>query len=818
MSPRFRMAPVVGALMATLAGCGTPSNPSGESASSQNPTRSGDRSAAIALRRSDVCPDAPSQIVEIRGSDTLWRDRLVAAVACPNTLVQLGPDVDISFADYAGAFPIPVRKCVSLVSIDSFTTPVVPNEPPPPFTCSEAGGSGPVILRGAGPGSGRPQIPGAGESARRVPARRFDEIVGNVDDLTVAPESGPGPARSAVSRGPIIRHGKRSDAPRYFFKADCRTNPDDGVRFSGFQLEGPDQGPQKVDQSGIAFDSCAGVEVSNMEISGWGASAIAVNDTFDEGELKRTQSDGGRITSPDDVLIVGNFLHNNQHPSDGGHAAGYGVDLGDGAWARVSGNVFDQNRHSIAASGNVGGYLAQRNLVLRGGGYHGKLLNEYTHQFDVHGTDHCTAWYYGLGTLAALLLVAGAFVINPILGVVVGVLVLIAQIIYFAWDKTHIYNCGFGGIEINILDNAFQYTNGPDIKFRGTPRRIANVQRNVFPHSKLFESGISLTDAAVQGPSPLNINVATDNVPKTNTYGEYGYCDFDGDGVDDLFLATGASWWYSSYGEFHWSYMNAKTDRLKDLKFGYVDNDRRCDVLGDFGGEWHYVSGGYGNWSTLGAFGTPLKDAALGRFDASDTDFQSGATRQTTHALRRRSDGQWEVTRLLGGANWSTSYVVQGPNGPETKNLQNSGKPFDKLQFGDFNGDGVTDVLSVDGGRWSVSDSALGGWRQLNPLIGEEVTKLVIANMDADDNIDDVLKFQRNGNKATWYRSRNGTVAWGVFATYDFSGDESGNIRGFAGRFGAALGGATLVIDPDRRGHFHGITDATPDWESIFPY
>jgi hypothetical protein len=742
----------------------------------------------------------------------------------------------MSFEDYQGppvnpgeerpaAFPVIVRKCVSLVSVASFSAPVVPNEPPPPFTCSNTGPSqpgGPIILRGTGPGRGGPQVPGGSAAGRRGAAaaaiRRFDDVVGNLDDLTIEPERTPGPARSAVSLGPIIRHGKRPDAPRYFFKADCRTNADDGVRFSGFRLEGPTQGYQTVDQSGITFDSCVGVEVSNMEISGWGASAIGVNDLFDAEELKRTQSDGGHITSPTDVLIASNFLHNNQHPSSGTHAAGYGVDLGDGAWAQIVGNVFDDNRHSVAASGDVGGYLAQHNLVLQGGGYHGRFYSEYTHQFDVHGTDHCTAWYYGLGTLAALLLVAGAFLINPIAGVAVAIVFVIAQIVYFVWDKNHIYNCGFAGIEINILDNAFQYTNGPDIKLRGTPRRVANVQRNVFPHSKLYDSGISFTDAAVQGPSPLNINVATDNVPKTNTYGEYGVCDFDGDGVDDLFLATGATWWYSSFGEFHWSFMNAKTDRLKNLKFGYVDNDRRCDVIADFGGEWHYVSGGYGNWTTLGSFGTALKDVALGRFDVSDTDFQSGATRRTTHALRRRSDSQWEVTRLIGGANWITSYMVQGPNGAETKFLQSSGKRFDTLQFGDFNGDGVTDVLSVDGGRWSVSDSALGTWRRLNPLIGEEVSTLLIANMDADDNIDDVLKFEKNGNKATWYRSRNGTAAWQVFATQTFSGGDSANIRGFAGRFGAALGGATLVIAPDRRGHFHGITESNADWMSLFPY
>jgi hypothetical protein len=36
-----------------------------------------------------------------------------------------------------------------------------------------------------------------------------------------------------------------------------------------------------------------------------------------------------------------------------------------------------------------------------------------------------------------------------------------------------------------------------------------------------------------------------------DTFGEYfSQCDFDGDGIDDLFLATGETWWYSSSGKF----------------------------------------------------------------------------------------------------------------------------------------------------------------------------------------------------------------------------------------------------------------------------
>jgi hypothetical protein len=91
MSRRFHTIAVVSALAAALAGCGTQPDASNVPPSSQSPTLSRDRSAAIARRRSEVCQEPPTQIVEIRGSDARWRDRLVEAVGCPNTLVQLGP-------------------------------------------------------------------------------------------------------------------------------------------------------------------------------------------------------------------------------------------------------------------------------------------------------------------------------------------------------------------------------------------------------------------------------------------------------------------------------------------------------------------------------------------------------------------------------------------------------------------------------------------------------------------------------------------------------------------------------------------------------
>ena len=146
-----------------------------------------------------------------------------------------------------------------------------------------------------------------------------------------------------------------------------------------------------------------------------------------------------------------------------------------------------------------------------------------------------------------------------------------------------------------------------------------------------------------------------------------------------------------------------------------------------------------------------------------------------------------------------------------------------KLRFGDFTGDGVTDVLAVESGHWAISESARSGWRRLNPTLGDAVENLFIANMDADDNIDDLLRLDTKTvrlqstairRRATWYRSRNGREPWRLWKDHEFAYTVSPETVGpgyaFAGRFGAAPGGGTLVIGPNRLGHFHSQPRSQP--------
>jgi hypothetical protein len=261
---------------------------------------------------------------------------------------------------------------------------------------------------------------------------------------------------------------------------------------------------------------------------------------------------------------------------------------------------------------------------------------------------------------------------------------------------------------------------------------------------------------------------------------------------------------------------------LADVRLGYFDGDGRCDALIERQGQWMIASAGGQEWQPLGAFGVPLAEVVFGRFDPNDRDTRPGVTKRTTHALHRRQDGQWLVTPL--------SHVDWQP-------VQSSSFPLSALRFGDFTGDGVTDVLAVDRGHWAISESARGSWRQLNPL-SDPVQNLFVANLDPNDNVDDILRFDGHIARTkvngawhehatlTWWRSRNGTDGWVRWKDYVFDYNPSPAVvssgYAFAGRFGKTPGGGTVVIDPNRLGQFFSSTatgaGARREWTSQFAY
>jgi hypothetical protein len=233
----------------------------------------------------------------------------------------------------------------------------------------------------------------------------------------------------------------------------------DQIRISGFRLEGPTKGIGagedrlehgiKIHPAESPDDPIRNIEISNMEIFHWSGAGIDVIDNT-------TRLERGRLFNTNEraVTIKNNFIHSNQH----GAGFGYGVVIGKGAYALITQNVFDENRHAVAGGSvddkrkDYSGYTLRDNLILPGGGEHcyENVLGFFmcfwqcncrqTHQIDMHG------------------------------------------------DKNRFYSssnwqCGTAGETIIIARNAILYDAGLAIKIRGNPADKAIVDRNVFKHS-----------------------------------------------------------------------------------------------------------------------------------------------------------------------------------------------------------------------------------------------------------------------------------------------------------------------------------------------
>ena len=206
----------------------------------------------------------------------------------------------------------------------------------------------------------------------------------------------------------------------------------------------------------------------------------------------------------------------------------------------------------------------------------------------------------------------------------------------------------------------------------------------------------------------------------------------------------------------------------------------------------------------LGRFAAPLNEVVLGRFGA-----PTGAG-ATSHAFRRATDGQWYLTGLA-APNWQPA--------------QSSSIPLRKLRFGDFTGDGVTDVLAVQGGRWSISQSATGSWQTLNARLSQDIEPLVIADVD-NDHRDDILRFEKTGaTTLTCWVSWGGRTDWTRYTTVNglaLTKTGTGNVPtalplyAFAGQFDTTPGADLLVVDSTRIGRFTSRNQSS--WKSQYNY
>lgn len=415
-----------------------------------------------------------------------------------------------------------------------------------------------------------------------------------------------------------------------------------------------------------------GIFVDHMEISYF--TLAAVETLGPTGGGNHNQDWGFCPPPPQDprspsVHIVGNYIHDQYW---------YGSNTDGGAFTLNQGNTFNNvtNHHIASDADGLTGYSAYDNFLLSG--LSGLPDGIGDHDVDMHGA---------------------------------------------CWRHSH-WTGGISGDYFDLGWNTFLRFKATrtqrNIHQRGTPCRLTAIHDNVFRQGEgdaiqqdWPESDPSFATQMCGDPDPvvaqnpprlLPPNTFNADDPTANSNLAVG--DFDGDGSDDVFVGTGAGWYYASGARGEWRFLNRMPERTSGLLFGDIDGDDRTDVLALHGANIDVSWGGQSPWETINVVAWPLADLAVGDFDGNGTADLFLAT-----------GTQWFLAP--GGRNWTLVGSFS-----DTR---------DQLLFGDFLHRGHTQILRIHQGNWEIIDLQQSlTWTVLGPAPASSVSGLVVGRFDAD--------------------------------------------------------------------------------------
>jgi hypothetical protein len=454
----------------------------------------------------------------------------------------------------------------------------------------------------------------------------------------------------------------------------------DHVRLTGLRLRGPRTDPRCGRQNPTEFDgdedeapairihpsATMSIWIDHLDVSYWYGHAIDVRAETDS-VLNQDCLVPRRWRRRASVRAIANFLHHNW---------GYGVVTGSGAFVLARENVmYGQKAHSIASDGvRTSGYQAYDNLMLIA-----LITNHKPHDFDAHGS----------------------------------------------LDPGH-WEGGTSGDYFDIGWNTFLPADGRlNFYQRGTPCRFTSIHDNVFRQSKTAAIKTKSEDLSKHRVSTTNTFNAT-----PHPLSDLAVADFDGDGLDDVFVGTGAAWYFSSGGQAEWRFLNRMPEHASSLRFGDFDRDGRADIVALHGAHIDVSWGGISPWETVNVTAWKVSDLAVGDFDG---------------------DGRADLF-LATGTRW-----FYAPGGRNWTPLHFSRYRTSELRFGDFKHMGRTQALRVFGGQWQTAGLGV-SWNSIGSAPVRSTAGLVVADFDGDG-FDDVGR--TNPMLGRWeYSSPGRTTVW----------------------------------------------------------
>jgi hypothetical protein len=296
-------------------------------------------------------------------------------------------------------------------------------------------------------------------------------------------------------------------------------NAGSSVRVTGLRLRGPGRDPNgsQPGMSGVHADDHFPVIIDHNDMSDWTMAAIDV-----VGPVEDDMNCQPPKTRSHTVVVTRNFIHDNEERNESQASYGYGVASGSDAIPLVEGNTFLANVHSVPGDGYaLTAYQVFDNLFLS------KVISGSGGDVDMHGQTG-----------------------NP---------------------NDHSHVGGIGGTAVEVARNTFLRTGKPNFDLRGTPCSNA-IDRF---HDNVALQGMNDAVSWYAGGSLPAFLQASGRFSVSNPTQRLAVGDFDGDGTDDLFLATGAGWYYAPGGQAEWRFLSAKVETLERLLLGDFDGPHR---------------------------------------------------------------------------------------------------------------------------------------------------------------------------------------------------------------------------------------------------